>query len=40
MFHIPEGKSSTAIVYDPTARAAEGDKVFGAFVILNDVVHK
>ena len=40
MFHVPEGKPSTAIVHCPTARAAEGDKVFGPFVIFCYVGHK
>ena len=40
MFHIPERKPSTAIVYDPTAKAAEDDKGFGVFNRFRDVVHK
>ena len=39
MFHVPESKPSTAIVYNLTAREAESDKVFAAFVMLCDVVY-
>ena len=38
-FHVRESEPNTAIVHDLTAREAEGDFAFAAFVILCDVVY-